>query len=395
MLTSLAYVMLLGLALGALARKLRLPPLVGMLAAGILLGPHGLNLLSSDLLGISADLRQVALVIILTRAGLSLELGDLTRAGRSAVLMCFVPAACEVAGITLLAPRLLGLAPVEAAVLGAVLGAVSPAVVVPRMLRLMEEGYGTGKGIPQTVLAGASVDDVFVIVLFSAFTGMAAGEGFSPMALAGVPAAVALGAAAGLALGFGLSRFFTRFHMRDSIKVILLLAAAFLLMALENALKGRIPFAGLLAVMGIGLGLRRWRRPAAVRLTAKFGKLWVAAEVALFVLVGAEVDLRYAAAAGLAAVVTVLGGLCFRSAGAALCLLGSRLNRRERLFTALAYLPKATVQAAIGGVPLAMGLGCGQVVLTGAVIAILITAPLGALAIDLTYKRLLRRDAER
>ena len=391
MLTSIALVMLLGLALGALARRVKLPPLVGMLAAGILLGPHGFNLLSTPLLDISADLRQLALVIILTRAGLSLELGDLKRAGRSAVLMCFLPAACEVAGITLLAPMLLGLAPVEAAILGAVLGAVSPAVIVPRMLRLMEEGWGTDKGIPQTVLAGASVDDVFVIVLFTAFTGMAQGEGFSAGALAGVPVSVALGAAAGLALGLLLSRFFARFHMRDSVKVVLLLALAFLLMALEDLLEGTIPFAGLLAVMGIGIGLRRWRPPVAARLTAKFGKLWVAAEVALFVLVGAEVDLRYAAAAGLAAVLTVLGGLCFRSVGVCLCLLGSRLNGRERLFTVLSYLPKATVQAAIGGVPLAMGLACGQVVLTGAVIAILITAPLGALAIDLTYRWLLRR----
>ena len=387
MLTSLAYVLLLGMALGAMASRLRLPSLVGMLLAGILLGPCVLNLLSPSLLGISADLRQLALVIILTRAGLSLELEDLRRAGRPAV-----PASFEVLGMVLLAPRLLGVDVLDAAIMGAVVGAVSPAVIVPRMLRLMEEGYGADKGIPQMILAGASVDDVFVIVLFTSFTGMAQGGSFSPAALAGVPVSIVLGGAAGLGLGYVLAKCFTRFHLRDSAKVVVLLALAFLLVALEDAAEGVVPFSGLLAVLGTGLGLRRWRRPAAERLTAKFGKLWVAAEVMLFVLVGAEVDIGYAAAAGLAAVATVLGVLCFRAVGVLLCVAGSRLSGRERLFAVLAYLPKATVQAAIGGVPLAMGLACGQVVLTVAVVAILVTAPLGALAIDLSFRRLLRRD---
>ena len=391
MLTSLAYVLLLGMALGAMASRLRLPSLVGMLLAGILLGPCVLNLLSPSLLGISADLRQLALVIILTRAGLSLELEDLRRAGRPAVLLCFVPASFEVLGMVL-APRLLGVDVLDAAIMGAVVGAVSPAVIVPRMLRLMEEGYGADKGIPQMILAGASVDDVFVIVLFTSFTGMAQGGSFSPAALAGVPVSIVLGGAAGLGLGYVLAKCFTRFHLRDSAKVVVLLALAFLLVALEDAAEGVVPFSGLLAVLGTGLGLRRWRRPAAERLTAKFGKLWVAAEVMLFVLVGAEVDIGYAAAAGLAAVATVLGVLCFRAVGVLLCVAGSRLSGRERLFAVLAYLPKATVQAAIGGVPLAMGLACGQVVLTVAVVAILVTAPLGALAIDLSFRRLLRRD---
>ena len=382
MLTSLAYVLLLGMALGAMASRLRLPSLVGMLLAGILLGPCVLNLLSPSLLGISADLRQLALVIILTRAGLSLELEDLRRAGRPAVLLCFVPASFEVLGMVLLAPRLLGVDVLDAAIMGAVVGAVSPAVIVPRMLRLMEEGYGADKGIPQMILAGASVDDVFVIVLFTSFTGMAQGGSFSPAALAGVPVSIVLGGAAGLGLGYVLAKCFTRFHLRDSAKVVVLLALAFLLVALEDAAEGVVPFSGLLAVLGTGLGLRRWRRPAAERLTAKFGKLWV----------GAEVDIGYAAAAGLAAVATVLGVLCFRAVGVLLCVAGSRLSGRERLFAVLAYLPKATVQAAIGGVPLAMGLACGQVVLTVAVVAILVTAPLGALAIDLSFRRLLRRD---
>lgn len=392
MLTSLAYVLLLGMALGAMASRLRLPSLVGMLLAGILLGPCVLNLLSPSLLGISADLRQLALVIILTRAGLSLELEDLRRAGRPAVLLCFVPASFEVLGMVLLAPRLLGVDVLDAAIMGAVVGAVSPAVIVPRMLRLMEEGYGADKGIPQMILAGASVDDVFIIVLFTSFTGMAQGGSFSPAALAGVPVSIVLGAAFGLLIGFVLAKFFARFHMRDSVKVVILLSLAFLLVALEDAVEAWMPFSGLLAVLGAGLGLRRWRLVVAQRLTAKFGKLWVGAEIMLFVLVGAEVNLPYAAAAGLAAVATVLGVLCFRALGVLLCMAGSRLNKKERVFAVLAYLPKATVQAAIGGVPLAMGLGCGQIVLTVAVIAILVTAPLGAFAIDFTYKRLLSKD---
>ena len=390
MLTSVAYVLLLGLGLGALARLVRLPPLVGMLAAGILLGPCVLNLLSPDLLNISADLRQLALIIILTRAGLSLEMDDLRRAGRPAVLMCFLPASFEVLGMVVLAPRLLGVSVLDAAIMGAVVGAVSPAVIVPRMLKLMSEGYGTKKGIPQMILAGASVDDVFVIVLFTSFTSMAQGGSFSVSALAGVPVSIVLGAAFGLVVGFLLTKFFEKLHMRDSVKVVLLLSVAFLLVALEDVIP--VPFSGLLAVLGVGLGLRRWRLPVAERLTAKFGKLWVWAEVMLFVLVGAEVDLKYAAAAGLAAVATVLGVLCFRALGVLLCVAGSRLTKKERLFAVFAYLPKATVQAAIGGVPLAMGLACGQTVLTVAVIAILVTAPLGALAIDASYKKLLERE---
>ena len=390
MLTSIAYVLLLGLGLGALARLVRLPPLVGMLAAGILLGPCVLNLLSPDLLNISADLRQLALIIILTRAGLSLELDDLRRAGRPAVLMCFLPASFEVLGMVVLAPRLLGVSVLDAAIMGAVVGAVSPAVIVPRMLKLMSEGYGTQKGIPQMILAGASVDDVFVIVLFTSFTSMAQGGSFSVSALAGVPVSIVLGAAFGLVVGFLLAKFFEKLHMRDLVKVVLLLSVAFLLVALEDVIP--VPFSGLLAVLGMGLGLRRWRLPVAERLTAKFGKLWVWAEVMLFVLVGAEVDLKYAAAAGLAAVATVLGVLCFRALGVLLCVAGSKLDKKERLFTILAYLPKATVQAAIGGVPLAMGLGCGQIVLTVAVIAILVTAPLGAFAIDFSYRKLLHKE---
>lgn len=393
MLTSLAYILLLGLLLGSLARRLHLPPLVGMIAAGILLGPACLNLLSPSLLSISADLRQLALIIILTRAGLSLDLAALKRVGRPAILMCFVPACFEMAGMVLLAPPLLGVSLLDAAIMGAVVGAVSPAVIVPRMLKITEEDYGTAKGLPQLVLAGASVDDVFVIVMFTLFTGLASGEAVSPLSLAGVPVSILLGAAVGLGLGVALAAFFRAFHMRDSVKVVILLSLAFLLVAAQDALEGLIPFSGLLAVMGMGLGLQRRRGEAALRLSSKFSKLWVAAEVALFVLVGAAVDLKYAAAAGVGAVLAVLGALCFRSLGVAVCVAGSGFSGKEKLFCILSYLPKATVQAAIGGVPLAMGLACGQVVLTVAVIAILVTAPLGAAAIDLSYRRLLSKDS--
>lgn len=393
MLTSLGLVLLLGMALGALAKRLGLPSLVGMLIAGMVLGPYALNLLSPTLMEISADLRQLALIIILTRAGLSLDVATLKRVGRPAVLMCFVPACFEIAGMVLLAPRLLGVSVLDAAIMGAVVGAVSPAVIVPRMIRLTEEGYGVEKGIPQLVLAGASVDDVFVIVLFTAFTGLASGTGtgISPATVISVPVSILTGIVAGLILGWVLALFFRKVHMRDSIKVVILLSLAFLLVAAEDALEGIFPFSGLLAVMAAGVGLQRWRGVVAQRLSLKFSKLWVAAEVSLFVLVGAAVDLRYAVSAGVLAVLAVLGCLCFRAVGVLVCVAGSGFKWKEKLFCVLAYLPKATVQAAIGGVPLAMGLGCGQIVLTVAVIAILITAPLGALAIDRTYSHLLTK----
>ena len=388
MLTSLGLVLLLGMALGALAKRLKLPSLVGMLIAGMILGPYALNLLSDSLLNISADLRQLALIIILTRAGLSLE--ALKRVGRPAILMCFVPACFEILGMTLLAPALLGVSTLDAAIMGAVVGAVSPAVIVPRMIRLSEEGWGVDQGIPQLILAGASVDDVFVIVMFTAFTGLASGgTGLTAGAVLSIPASILTGVAAGLLLGRLLAQWFRRVHMRDSVKVVILLSLAFLLVAAEDALEGIFPFSGLLSVMGAGVGLQRWRSVVAQRLSLKFSKLWVAAEVALFVLVGAAVDLRYALSAGVMAILAVLGALCFRAAGVLVCVSGAHFSPKEKLFCVLGYLPKATVQAAIGGVPLAMGLGCGQIVLTVAVIAILVTAPLGALAIDRSYTKLL------
>ena len=389
MLTSLALIFLFGLIFGALFQKLRLPPLLGMLIVGIVLGPYALNWLDDSLLSISADLRQIALIIILTRAGLNLNISDLKKVGRPAILMCFLPACFEILGMLVLAPPLLHISYLDAAIMGAVVGAVSPAVIVPKMLRLMEEGYGAEKSIPQLILAGASVDDVFVIVLFSSFTGLAKGESLSPWRFAEIPISILLGILLGAALGLLLAFFFQKVHVRDSVKVLLLLSFSFLLVALEDALEGIVPISGLIAVMSLGIALQRKRDIVARRLSLKFSKLWVAAELLLFVLVGATVDLHYAYAAGLSAVILIFGVLLFRMAGVWVCLFKTKLLFKERLFCVLAYMPKATVQAAIGSVPLSMGLSCGNIVLTVAVLAILITAPLGAFLIDLTYKKLL------
>ena len=392
MLTSLSLVFLLGMLLSRAFQKIRLPGLLGMLVTGMILGPYALNMLDGSILGISADLRQIALIIILTRAGLSLDIQDLKKVGRPAVLMCFVPACFEIMGMILLAPRLLGISVLDAAIMGAVVGAVSPAVIVPKLLNLMEKGYGVKKSIPQLILAGASVDDVFVIVLFTAFTGLAQGGTFSPASILSIPVSIGTGIAAGGLAGILLALFFQKVHIRDSAKVVILLSISFLMIELENRLKGYVPFSGLLAVMSIGIALQKKRYEAAARLSVKYSKLWVAAEVLLFVLVGATVDISYAMKAGAAAVILIFGVLIFRMAGVFFCLLGTDINRKERLFCMIAYMPKATVQAAIGGVPLAMGLGCGKIVLTVAVLAILITAPLGAFGVEQTYKRLLKAD---
>lgn len=392
MLFSLALIFLCGMGLGSLFTKLKLPGLLGMLLTGIVLGPSVLNLLDGSILAVSADLRQIALIIILTRAGLNLDLADLKKVGRPAVLLCFVPASFEILGALVLAPRLLGLSLAEAAVLGAVIAAVSPAVVVPKMLRLMDEGYGTKKSIPQMILAGASVDDVYVIVLFASFVSLAGGEGVSAVNFLEIPTAIVLGAAGGALCGWALGTLFRRVHMRDSAKVVLLLSASFLLVTVEDVMPAPVGFSGLLAVMAMGIALQYRRREAAVRLSAKYAKLWVAAELILFVLVGAAVDVGAAARSGLAAIGLIFGALCFRMVGVFVCTLGTALSKKERLFCMLAYTPKATVQAAIGSVPLAMGLACGETVLTVAVLAILITAPLGSVAIERTYRKWLRKE---
>lgn len=396
MLTSLALIFLAGLAMAALCSLLRLPRIIGMLFTGILLGPYVLGLLDPSILAISADLRQMALIIILIKAGLSLDLGDLRRVGCPAVLMSFLPASFEILAYILFAPMLLGITRLEAAVMGAVLGAVSPAVVVPRMVRLMEEGRGTREGVPQLILAGASCDDVFVIVLFSAFTGMAQGGSVNLAEFVGIPVSICTGILLGLAVGWLLCRFFDLawnrgLPVRGSMKVLIVLGISFLLVAAEDWLEGILPLSGLLAVMAMACALRLWGVSSVTdRLSEKFGKLWIAAEVLLFVLVGAAVDIRYTLQAGAAAVVMILLALCVRAVGVLLALAGTRLDWKERLFCVIAYLPKATVQAAIGSVLLAMGLPCGALVLSVAVLAILITAPLGAIGIDSTCRRLLR-----
>ena len=389
MLLSIALIMLIGMASGYICRRLKLPGLLGMIITGIILGPYVLDLIDPSILNISADLRKIALIIILTRAGLTLDINDLKRVGRPAILMCFVPATFELAGMLLLAPRILGISLLEAAIMGAVVAAVSPAVVVPKMIKLIDEGYGTKKSIPQLILAGASVDDVYVIVLFSTFTGLAKGDRVSAMSFINIPVSVVLGIALGIASGWLLAVYFKKVHVRDTIKVIIVLSISFILVSAENALSTPITFSALIAVMFMGIALSRYRNETAVRLSGKFNRLWVGAEVVLFVLVGASVDIGYALSAGAGAVILIFSVLTFRIAGVFVCLTDTNLNMKERLFCMLAYTPKATVRAAIGSVPLAMGLSCGSIVLTVAVLAILITAPLGAFMIDLTYKKLL------
>jgi len=391
MLLSLALVFLCGMLLGSLLEKLGVPRLLGMLVTGILLGPFGLDLLDGSILGISGELRQIALIIILARAGLNLDVEDLKKVGRPAVLMCFVPACFEIVGMVLLAPALLGLTRLEAAVMGTVVAAVSPAVIVPRMLKLMEEGYGKERSIPQMIMAGASVDDVFVIVLFTAFAGLEKSGSLSAFGFLAIPTSIVLGLAGGVLVGLALSVLFEKVHMRDSSKVVLMLSVAFLLVTLEHSMNGVVGFSGLLAVMAMGVALQRRKYDVSRRLSQKFSKLWVGAEILLFVLVGATVNVGYAWKAGAMAVVLILGVLVFRIAGVFLCLVKTPLSRKERVFSAVAYLPKATVQAAIGGLPLSMGLACGDIVLTVAVLSILITAPLGAALIDCNYKKLLQK----
>ena len=395
MLTSLALVFLVGLAFAEICQRLNLPRIIGMLITGILLGPYVLDLFDSSILGISADLRRMALVIILIKAGLSLNIEDLKKVGRPAIFMSFLPAVFEILAFLLFAPLVLGVDHIEAAILGAVLGAVSPAVVVPRMVQLMDERYGTDKRIPQMILAGASLDDVFVIVLFSTFVGMAQGGSAQIMDFVNIPVSIVLGILLGAVVGFLLAWFFENNYthrrlIRNSVKVIIILGVSFLLLAVEDCLEGIISVSGLLAIMSMALALAMRSVPeVTTRLQEKYGKLWLAAEIILFVLVGAAVDIRYTLQAGAGAVLMIAVGLLFRCAGVWLCMLGTQLNRKERLYCMIAYLPKATVQAAIGSIPLALGLPCGNIVLSVAVLSILITAPLGAIGMDMSYKKLL------
>ncbi len=391
MLFSLTLIFLSGIVLGSIFNRLKLPQLLGMLLTGIILGPYLLNLLDPKILSISTDLRQIALIIILTRAGLNLNINDLKKVGRPAVLMCFVPATFEILGMIIFAPKFLGLGLLDSAILGTVIAAVSPAVVVPKMLKLMEDGYGTEEGIPQLIMAGASVDDVFVIVLFTSFIGLASNGTFSALNLIKIPTSIFFGISVGFLCAILLIYFFKKVHIRDSMKVIIILNISFLLVTFEHSLTGIIGFSGLLAIMSMGTGIQEKNSILAKRLSSKYSKLWIAAEVMLFVLVGATVNIKYALGASIPAILLIMTVIVFRMVGVFLCLLGTSLSYKERLFCMIAYCPKATVQAAIGSIPLSMGLSSGNIILTVAVLSILITAPLGAFAIDFSYKKLLNR----
>lgn len=384
--------------MGAICQKLKMPRIIGMLVTGIVLGPYVLDFLDPSILSISSELRKLALIIILLKAGLSLDLKDLKKAGRPAILMSFVPATCEIAGYILFAPLLLGINRIEAAVMGAVLGAVSPAVVIPRMVMLMEEKYGTKKAIPQMIMAGASCDDIFVIVLFTTFLSMAQGGSADIIDFVNIPVSIVLGILLGAVTGYGLYLFFETSYahkhcVRNSTKVIIVLGFSMLLVSVEGWLEGKVSVSGLLAVVSMACVIKiKSTAFVSKRLSEKFGKLWIAAEVVLFVLVGAAVDIRYTLSAGIAAVFMIFIALIFRTAGVLICTIKTKLNMKERIFCVIAYLPKATVQAAIGSVPLAAGLACGKIILSVAVLAIIITAPLGALGIDNTYKKLLEKE---
>ena len=398
MLTSLALIFLVGLAAAGICSKLRLPRIIGMLVIGIILGPYFLDMLDSSILGISSELRQMALVIILIKAGLSLDIEDMKKIGRPAILMSFLPAVFEIAAFVLFAPSILGITRIEAAIMGAVLGAVSPAVVVPRMVNLIEGRWGTQKSIPQLILAGASLDDVFVIVLFTTFLGMGQGNGVHLADFVGIPVSILLGILLGAVVGLLLvwlfeSRYSRQCLIRNSTKVIIILGVSFLLLAVEDWLEGNVPVSGLLAIMSMAMIIAMKSVPSVTkRLSEKYGKLWIAAELILFVMVGAAVDIRYTMQAGLSAVLMIFIGLLCRSGGVWLCLLGTPLDRKERLYCMIAYLPKATVQAAIGSVPFSLGLPCGKIVLSVAVLSILITAPLGAIGMDMSYPKLLKKS---
>ena len=396
MLLSLALIFLCGMLLGKIFSLLKLPSLLGLIITGIILGPYCLNLLDSSILSISADLRELALIIILTRAGLNLDIEDLKKVGRPAILMCFVPASFEIIGMVLIAPRLFNITLFEAALMGSVVAAVSPAVLVPKMLKLIDERYGTNKSIPQLLMAGASVDDIFVIVLFASFTSLVKGESVSALDFLKIPTSIIFGLLIGVITALILTKFFTRFHIRDSAKVVIILSISFILVTIENSISkffnGIIGFSGLLAVMSVGAFLKAKKQELSKRLSLKYSKLWVAAEIMLFVLVGAAVNIKYALNTGFTGILLIFAVLIFRMLGVLISLIKTNLNKKERIFSMIAYCPKATVQAAIGSIPLSLGFASGEIILTIAVLAILITAPLGSFAIELFYKRLLEHE---
>lgn len=388
MLLSIGLIILTGLLMGWVFSKLYLPRIIGMLIAGIILGPQVLNVLDTSVISMSGDLRKIALIIIIAKAGLSLNISDLRRIGRPAVMLCFIPATLELLAFVLFAPLIMDVTVLQAAILGAVMGAVSPAVTVPRLTKMIDDGYGVKKGIPQMLIAGASADDIYVIVLFSTLVGLEAGGSVSVLNFLRIPMEIVSGAVLGTVLGIFMALYFKKVHMRDSLKVTIIMAVNMLLYWFE----GIAPVSGLLAVMSMGIAINMKMPEVSKRLSQKFTKLWVAAEIFLFVLVGSTVNISYVSEAGLGMVAMLFIGLIFREAGTYISIVGTGLNTKEKIFCLISQVPKATVQAAIGGIPLAMGLGCGNIVLTMAVISIVITAPLGAIGMDATCHKYITKD---
>lgn len=394
MLFSLTLILIIGFSLSGIFQKLKLPGLLGMLITGIVLGPYVLNLISEDIINISAELRQIALIVILTRAGLNLDIKELRKVGRPAILMCFIPATFEIIAVVIFAPIIFKISYVEAVIMGCVLAAVSPAVVVPRMIKLIENGYGEDKSIPQIIMAGASVDDIYVIVLFTSFLGVYQGRDFNFITLLNVPISIVLGIGIGIICGTILTLVFKKIHMRDTVKMLVILSISFAFVSLESFIKPYIPISGLLAIMALSCTLLKKYEVLANRLSSKFSKLWVACEVLLFVLVGACVDINYLSSAGISTLILIFCALIFRMCGVFICLIKTNLSHKEKLFCTISYLPKATVQAAIGSLPLAAGVTSGNIILTVAVLSIIITAPLGAIGVDLTYDKLLLKKSD-
>lgn len=392
MLFSLGLIILFGILFGSFFERIKLPSLLGMLIAGIIIGPYGFNLIDKSVLNISGELRTFALVVILTRAGLNLDLDILRKVGISAILMCFVPATFEIFGIYLIAPKVLNISAIDSLILGAVLAAVSPAVVVPKMLKLIDEGYGRKSGIPDLIMAGASVDDIFVIVIFTALLSIRTGGSVSIFSIISIPISILLGILFGSILGNILSILFKKFNIINEKKILILLSISFVLLFFENTIKSTIPFSGLIAVMALSASLKKKSESIARDLSKSFFSIWVFAEILLFVLVGASVNISYAFKLSYLPLIVIIFGLIFRAIGVNIAILKSDLNKKERLFTTISYMPKATVQAAISSIPLSMGISSGETILIVGVFAILFTAPIFAKLIDFSYKKLLIKD---
>lgn len=390
MLGSLGLIILLGLVVSKLFEKYKIPGLVGLLILGIVIGPYVMNLLHPNILKISGDLRKVSLIIILLRAGLGINKEDLKKVGAPALKMSCIPGLIEGFFIAFASVKLLNFSFIQGGILGFIIAAVSPAVVVPSMLNLIEKGVGTDKRIPTLILAGASIDDVFAITIFTAFLGLYSGININiGMELLNIPISIFLGVLCGIVLGFILVKLFKRSNIIDTRKGLLILSTSILLTELENILKSKIEIASLLGVMTMGFVIAEKIPKVGRKMSVTFNRIWIFAEILLFVLVGAEVNIYVAINAGKIGAIILFIGLLGRSIGVMISLLGTNLNWKERMFCVISYMPKATVQAAIGGIPLSLGVQSGDIILAMAVLSILITAPLGAIGINFSAEKLL------